>query len=238
MSNQQPKPISAADQLVALKREMKIKAAKEARRKVEPFQFGFTSLLDALVVLMCFLLVSIGSDPLNIKMDERLLLPTSTAADQPSNAIPILVKKDFIAVDGKEIVRIDCKVGSGKFCSSEQRPCKPEEISLRTRCHVNANDEECKTNQEILRTMNFCVDKAYKEDADERSFLIMDLYKVLDMKVKEQMEENKQLKREYKGIVNIICDRDIPFRTVAEIVHTAAVAGLANMHFAIIKIGR
>jgi biopolymer transport protein ExbD len=220
--------MSAADVLVAMKRERKLRESKEARRREEPFQFGFTSLLDGLMVLLMFLLLSISADPLNIKMDERLLLATSTAAFEAQDAIPVLVKKGFIAVDDKEVVRVDCRIG-GTQCSVEQ-------IARRTFCDVNA--KQCSAAEiQQLKTMQFSVDKVNKEDGDENSFLIVPLVKALEEKVRSEQDENKELRREFKATVNIICDRDIPFRLVAEVVHTAGMAGLSNMRFAIIKIG-
>lgn len=218
---------SAAEVLVEIRRAKKTAQIKEERRKQEPFQFGFTSLLDALVVLLMFLLVTISSDPLNVKMDERLLLATSTTFYEPKDAIPILIKKGFIAVDDKEVVRVDCKMTGG--------PCTEEAIARRTFC--DQSPKQCSAQERAqLKSMTFYVDKAYKEDADENSFLIVPLQKVLEEKVKAEQEENRELKREFKGMVNIICDRAIPFRLVAEVVHTAGTAQLSNMRFAIIKV--
>lgn len=220
--------MSAADILVAIRRERKLRENKEARRREEPFQFGFTSLLDGLMVLLMFLLLSISADPLNIKMDEKLLLATSTAAFEAQDAIPVLIKKGFIAVDEKEVVRVNCRIGGTE--------CSPEQIARLTFCNVN--QKQCsQTEIDQLRTMHFYVDKINKEDADENSFLIMPLLKALEEKVRREQEENKELRREFKATVNIICDRDIPFRLVAEVVHTAGTAGLSNMRFAIIKVG-
>jgi len=219
--------MSAADLLVQMRRDAKLAASKAERRKVEPFQFGFTSLLDALVVILMFLLVTISSDPLNVKMDERLLLAKSTSSFEPKDAIPIMVKKGFIAVDDKEVVRVDCKMSGGV--------CSEDDIKRRTFC--DQSPKLCSATEIArLKTMSFFVDKSYKEDADENSFLIVPLQKALEEKVKTEQEENRELKREFKGIVNIICDRSIPFRLVAEVVHTAGTAQLSNMRFAILKV--
>ncbi|MBM4397807.1 MAG: biopolymer transporter ExbD [Deltaproteobacteria bacterium] len=219
--------MSAADLLVQMRREAKAAAVKAERRKVEPFQFGFTSLLDALVVLLMFLLVTISADPLNVKMDERLLLARSTSDFEPKDAIPILIKKGFIAVDDKEVVRVDCKMQGGV--------CSDADVQNRTKC--DQNPKQCTADERNrLKTMSFFVDKSYKEDADENSFLIVPLQKALEELVKSEQEENRELKREFKGLVNIIADRAIPFRLIAEVVHTAGTAQLSNMRFAIIKV--
>jgi len=218
---------STLDQWLEWRREAKRRAVKEQRRKEEPFQFGFTSLMDALVVLLMFLLVTISSDPLNVKMDNNLLLATSVSSVEPKDAVPVVIKKSFIAVDDKEVVRVDCRLSGA--------PCDASQIARRTFCDMNK--KECGGGElQQLRTMSFFVDKSYKEDADENSFLIVPLLKALEEKVKMEQEENRELKREFKGMVNIIADRDIPFRLLAEVVHTAGVAGLSNMRFAIVKI--
>lgn len=197
------------------------------RRGEKEWPFSITSLMDALTILLIFLLVTLTSDPLNVKQDSHLLLARSTAPSSPEDAIPITIKKGFIAVDQKEVVRVDCRVAGGRSCGEEM-------IERRTYCDMNP--EECSPDEvKLLKSMYFYVDKTYKENGDENSFLIVPLLSALEEKVKQQEEENRELRREFKGIVNIICDRDIPFRLVAEVVHTAGQAGLSNMRFAVIK---
>ena len=43
------------------------------------------------------------------------------------------------------------------------------------------------------------------------------------------------LEREYKPVATIVSDKDIPFRLIAEVVHTAGMAGLSELRFAIVK---
>ena len=53
--------------------------------------------------------------------------------------------------------------------------------------------------------------------------------------VKQQKEEAKELGREYKPVATIICDHEIPYRMISEVVYTAGMAGLSELNFAIIK---
>jgi biopolymer transport protein ExbD len=205
------------------------KQARKMRRGEEkPWAFSITSLMDALTILLIFLLVTLTSDPLNIKQDSHLLLAKSTApVDATEHAIPVTVKKGFIAVDQKEVVRIDCRLADGRTCTNDI-------IERRTFCDMYP--EQCDENEKkLLETMKFEVAKTYKENGDENSFLIVPLYNALEEKVKEQQQENKELGREYKGIVDIIVDRDMPFRLITEVVHSAGQAGLSTMRFAVIK---
>ena len=82
---------------------------------------------------------------------------------------------------------------------------------------------------------DFYFDKTDKQDGDESKFLIVPLHKMLEQKVKDQKQENMDLGREFKGITTIIADRDIPFRMLAEVVHTAGMAELHDIRFAIVK---
>ena len=40
---------------------------------------------------------------------------------------------------------------------------------------------------------------------------------------------------EFKAITTIICDKDIPYRIIAEVVHTAGNAGIDQLRFAIMR---
>ena len=84
--------------------------------------------------------------------------------------------------------------------------------------------------------MRFKIDKSYKGGSDEQ-FLIEPLQKRLQQLVREQKEENVHIRREFKGVATIIADRDIPFRILAEVVHTAGMAELSDIRFAVLKTG-
>ena len=171
---------------------------------------NINSMMDIMTILLVFLLISITSDPLSIQQDDYLLLARSTVDYAPEDSVPITITKQKIMVDTKPVVKVDCSVG-GQVCTPE----------------------------DYKRGDSFySVDKSFKEDGDERSFLIDPLHKQLDTVVKQQKEEAKELGREFKPIATIICDKDIPFRLIAEVVHSAGMAGLSDLRFAIIKGGK
>ncbi len=219
------------EELFAIQARRRNKLARIMRKRGESeWPFSITSLMDALTILLIFLLVTLTSDPLNVKQDAHLLLARSTSPLSPEDAIPVTIKKGFISVDQKEVVRVDCRVSGGRACTEEQ-------IQRRTYCDMNPTDlERCPPNVvQVLETMYFYVDKTYKENGDENSFVIVPLLAALEEKVKQQQEENRELRREFKGVVNIICDRDISFRLVTEVVHTAGLAGLSHMRFGVVR---
>jgi biopolymer transport protein ExbD len=187
---------------------------KKARKKKphDEFQGGLNinSLMDIMTILLVFLLVSITSDPLNIKQDDFLLLAKSTADYDPKDSITVTITKEQILVDDERAVKVDCTTPGGQICQPE--------------------DYKQPGNR-------YWIDKAFKEDGDEASFMVRDLFKKLEEHVKQLKEDAKQLGDKYKfeGILTIICDRDVPFRMIAEVVHTAGMAGLSDLRFAIIK---
>ena len=86
--------------------------------------------------------------------------------------------------------------------------------------------------------MYFYVDKRHKEDGSDKSYLIEPLEKELSKLVKQQKEENEILGKDFEGITTVICDENIPFRLLTEIVYSAGKAGLYDIRFAILKAGK
>jgi biopolymer transport protein ExbD len=184
------------------------KERKKSRRGDEASMgLNITSLMDAITLVLVFLLVTITSDPLNVKQDDYMKLAISTAEYNPEDAIPITITKQNILMDNQAIVKVDC-TASGQICQPEDYK-EPGAY--------------------------YSIDKSYKEDGSESSFLIEPLHKKLEEVVKQQKEEAKELEREFKPVATIICDKDIPFRLLAEIVHTTGMAGLSDLRFAIVK---
>ncbi len=184
---------------------------KKERKKPRVADFSgslnINSMMDIMTILLVFLLVSITSDPLSIKQDDFLKLATSTADYNPEDSIPVTITKQSVIVDHKQVVKVDCTMG-GQVCQAE----------------------------DYAKVGNFySIDKSFKEDGSESSFLIEPLHKKLDALVKIQKQEAKELGRDYKAVATIICDRDIPFRLIAEVVYTAGMAGLGDLRFAIMK---
>ncbi len=189
--------------------QYKKKVRKPRRPDAQDSPLNINSLMDIMTILLVFLLVSVTSDPLSIKQDDFLKLAHSTANFSPEDSIPATITKQAIVVDHKKIVKIDCTTEAGQ-------QCQPEDYAEGDKNH-------------------YSIDKSFKEDGSESSFLIEPLYKKLDDLVKQQKEENKELGREFKGVFTIVCDQDIPFRIIAEVVHSAGRAGLSDLRFAIIK---
>jgi biopolymer transport protein ExbD len=202
-------PSDAPQKTPELAQEYQKKVRKQARRADDSGGLNINSMMDIMTILLVFLLVTITSDPLNVKQDDYLKLAKSTADYNPEDSIPIIITKEQVVVDNKRVVKVDCSRGG----------------------------QICQTADYRLDGNSYAIDKSFKQDGSADSFLIDPLHKRLDALVKAQKEEAKELGEKYrfKPIATIVCDRDIPYRLIAEVVHTAGMAGLSDLRFAIMK---
>jgi biopolymer transport protein ExbD len=186
-----------------------VKKDRGVRKQDMGGALNINSMMDILTILLVFILVSISNDPLSITQDDFLLLARSSAEYDAEDTIAVHVTKQKLIVNNAQVVKVDCTV-SGQVCQPEDYK-RPEAY--------------------------YSIDKSFKEDGEERSFLIDPLHKVIEELAKQQKDEAKELGREYKPICTMILDKDIPFRLIAEVVHTVGMAGLSQLRFAVIKGG-
>lgn len=223
---------------------------------------NINSIMDMMTILLVYLMVSLTSDPLNIKMDDYLVLARSTANFAPqADSIPITITKRHIVVDNEPVVTVHCKF-QGRECTDDDiralshcqayiAECgaqgldfdhkisepKAFQDTVKT-CEAKA-DKACSVEElKALETIRFYFDKTDKQDGDENKFLIVPLLSRLKELVKQKKEEDQLLQLEFRGITTVIADQHIPFRMIAEVVHTAGMAELNEIRFAIVKVAK
>ena len=87
----------------------KIRAIIRRREAHQPHTI--TSLMDALTIILCFLLKSVGAEPMNISQNDDLRLPkSSTSLNPESDAMVVTVTRKSILVGAQHVV--DVKEGS------------------------------------------------------------------------------------------------------------------------------
>jgi len=239
--NNQPNVNEGGDQLAFDKKKSRRKGGAEG-------SLNINSLMDALTILLVFLLLTMSSDPLNVQQDENLQLarmaggcgfernpgtnklePICRAAYRPPlDSVPITITKRTIMVDSKPVVPVQCKIG-GNVCSDE-------DLYRKFECTTRPSD--CDDNEKArLGKMTFYIDKSYKEDGSDEKFLIEPLVKELKAKVKEHKEllAEMNMAASFKGAATIIADSDVPFRLISEVIYTSGMSNLNDMRFALIK---
>lgn len=86
--------------------QAKREAKKAARRKreQEDMPLIITSLMDAFTIILCFLLKTYGSDPVNITQSAELRLPSSVSKTPLVSATAIAITRNAILVDDRRVV--------------------------------------------------------------------------------------------------------------------------------------
>jgi biopolymer transport protein ExbD len=79
------------------------------RRLPSTFKIQITSMVDMFVILLVFLLKSYSTSPVNIPPSDKLTLPVSTSTKDPVDVLKLVVNKDGIFVDEKQILKFDEK---------------------------------------------------------------------------------------------------------------------------------
>lgn len=184
---------------------------KKARRASENAGgLSINSLMDIVTIILTFLLVSANMDPFSIKQNQFLMLAKSSVAGEPQDSFAITVNKKEITVDAKQAVPVSC---------------------------MTSTNSQCRSDDDFIRPDNtYAIDKVWKEDSSDSSFLLVALKKALE----EQIETAKELHvrngrpGEFKSMATIICDKDIPYQIIAQVVHTIGSAGVEQMRFAVI----
>ena len=216
MSDEQNELGTHHDHEEALRQRMEHRAARKSKSKKhgeKPAVLNINSLLDIMTVMLVFLIVSITSDPLQVKESAIMKLSRSSANFPAVYTIPMQVNKKEILVDGKKALPVSCKY--------QGRPCTDGDIER--------------------QGLSLSIDPVNKEHGKRESLLIVPLKEKLSAAVKALKDQNmdlpEEVRRKYlanQGVATIICDRSIPYRMIAEIVYTTAMAELHDIRFAIV----
>ncbi len=207
---------TSAEHEEALRQRMEHRRNRKAKKKkhAEPDgELNINSMMDIMTILLVFLLVSITSDPLSIKESSILKLSRSSANFPAVYTIPMQINKKEILVDNKKALVVSCKY--------QGRPCNEADYDR--------------------QGLSLSIDPVNKEHGKRESLLIVPLKEKLSKAVKDLKDQNMSLPPEIakryranQGVATIICDRSIPYRMIAEVVYTTAMAELHDIRFAIV----
>jgi biopolymer transport protein ExbD len=146
---------------------------------------NITSLLDALFIILVFLLKSYSTNPVAVTQNSELKLAASAAQLSPKDAVPVIVDKAGITVDGVEAMKFD----------------KGEIPADQVSGHIIAPLSE-----------------ALRDSAEKQRKL---------------SQVNPDVS--FKGELILICDKDVPYRILRDVLMTAGDAEYGNFRFAVIK---
>jgi len=96
--------LSSADIDAIWQEKQKAKKLKRRNRKVEREKLLINSLMDAFTIILCFLMKSFGSDPVQIRQSDELMLPRTSEEDKGlEDAIVIAISKRAIMVQDNKV---------------------------------------------------------------------------------------------------------------------------------------
>jgi hypothetical protein len=82
-------------------------ALRKPARHEDKSSLNITSLMDAISIILCYLLVSINMDPWNVKQDQYLKLAKSTIETDPKESMAVMVNRKEILLDNTRAVPIE-----------------------------------------------------------------------------------------------------------------------------------
>ncbi len=96
--------LSSADIDAIWQEKQKAKKLKRRNRRVERDKLLINSLMDAFTIILCFLMKSFGSDPVQIRQSDELMLPRTSEEEKGlEDAIVIAISKRAIMVQDNKV---------------------------------------------------------------------------------------------------------------------------------------
>ena len=103
---------------IAVQKKLADKKAERRGKKPEESSFNITSLMDALTIILIFLLKSYGSDPMQVPQKKNeLMVPKSDTMSNMAECVDIQISRTSIVVKGKKVVTL-----TNKQISSQDAP--------------------------------------------------------------------------------------------------------------------
>lgn len=81
--------------------------SKLRKRGEQDFYLQITSLIDTLVIILVFMLMTIGSGSINLEVAPGVRLPSSINGAEVSQGVKVVAKNDGIYVDSEKIVTLE-----------------------------------------------------------------------------------------------------------------------------------
>lgn len=138
---------------LATRRSMRHRAGRFAsrRRRTGGFDLQLTSLMDALVIILVFMLKSFQASTHSFDTPGGIELPQSASPDLPKDSLQVIISRDSVSFENRQVARMDPSRGLGADDLDEEgRRIRPlydalvearlKSERLRVRSGVRSND--------------------------------------------------------------------------------------------------
>ncbi|MFT5991946.1 MAG: biopolymer transport protein ExbD [Bradymonadia bacterium] len=122
--------------------EQRAKAARRKKGKRDPGPepgLNINSMMDMMVIILCFLLKSVGAEPIQINQNDDLRLPFSTSELPPEDMLVLNVTKRWVMVGDDQVTPINEGTIDASFLQSAESAIIPE---LQQKIEEELNEQE------------------------------------------------------------------------------------------------
>lgn len=159
---------------------------KKIRRGQQDFYLQITSLIDTLVIILVFMLMTVGTGSVNLEMASNIALPWAHAGAELPQGVKLVAKLDGIYIDQEKIV-----------------PMKDGVVP--------------------------------SDGVSEGGKKIVGLFQRMAKLAAESKKAADESKVKFEGKVLMQADKEVPLKTVKQVLYSAARAGYNDFKFAVLK---
>ncbi len=110
------------------------------KRLAEPEPgLNINSMMDMMVIILCFLLKSVGAEPIQVNQNDDLRLPFSTSELAPEDMLIVSITKKWVMVEDESVIPINEGQIDPSALQSAESAVIPE---LQQRIEETLNDQE------------------------------------------------------------------------------------------------
>lgn len=158
----------------------------KVRRGSQDFYLQVTSLIDTLVIILVFMLMSVGAGSVNLEMASNIKLPWAKQGAELAQGVKLVAKLDGIYIDQEKIVPLTNGI-------------------------------------------------APQDAISEGGKKIVGLFQRMAKLAAESRKMAETSKVKFEGKVLMQADKDVPLKTVKQVLYSAARAGYNDFKFAVLK---
>lgn len=134
-----PLGLTDEEKILAQRRKAKRRARRSGHDGGDEASLNINSMMDMMVIILCFLLKSVGSEPIQINQNDDLRLPFSTSELAPEDMLIISVTKKWVMVEDESVTPINEGQIDPQLLQSADSAIIPE---LQARIEEQMNEQE------------------------------------------------------------------------------------------------
>lgn len=95
------------EHILALRKKQARRNKSKGHRGGEESSLNINSMMDMMVIILCFLLKSVGNEPIQVNQSDDLRLPFSTSELAPEDMLILSITKKWVMVEDEQVIPIN-----------------------------------------------------------------------------------------------------------------------------------